>query len=116
MHNAWTVTAGNKADHYKARDVLGRVDDILVSVYAAKTGLKPGRLVDMLAAETWLTADECYDLEFCDSVGAASLVPYARFDARRFRNVPQRVLTGKDSYADDLRREVERRRKAAGLD
>lgn len=70
LHNPWTIVAGNAAELRKAADDLDKIRVSLVEAYMEKAGDKLSRekLDDLLNAETWLTARECYDYGLCDVV------------------------------------------------
>jgi ATP-dependent Clp protease, protease subunit len=88
IHNAWTVTAGNKDDMRQAVKVLGKVDQILIDTYAGRTGLSKWRVKNLLDAESWFTADEAVALELADIITGQSSATVA-FDESKFNNVPR---------------------------
>ncbi|WP_407094575.1 head maturation protease, ClpP-related [Ruoffia sp. FAM 24228] len=61
IHEASTVTWGNKADHYKTINALETIDSSIVSVYAEKTGIDRDEITDWLSGETWFTAEEAVE-------------------------------------------------------
>lgn len=68
IHKAWTVAMGNANDLMDTADLLDKIDGTLVSTYAARTGLAAEKINEMMAAETWFTAQEAVDLAFADSI------------------------------------------------
>lgn len=68
VHEASTITWGNKSDHYKAINALESVDESIMSVYAKKTNLEPETILDWLESETWFTADEAVENGLADGV------------------------------------------------
>ena len=70
IHRAWTVAAGNAEELRKMADDLEVIDKSIESAYMNKAGEKMDRdtLVELLAAETWLTADKCVEYGLCDEV------------------------------------------------
>lgn len=68
IHSPWAI-AGGSAD--ELRKVAGRLDKTeasMIAMYARHTGLGADEVREMLAAETWLNADEALDLGFVDEV------------------------------------------------
>lgn len=70
IHRAWTVAAGNAEELRKMADDLEVIDKSIEAAYMNKAGEKMDRdtLVELLAAETWLTADKCVEYGLCDEV------------------------------------------------
>ena len=91
IHDPWGMAMGT-ADEMRARaDLLDSIKTSIVDTYAARTGMDRGRLVELMAAETWMTASEALDSGFADSVTeplrmAASAGAY---DLSRYRNAPR---------------------------
>ena len=70
IHKAWTCACGNADELRKVADDLDVIDTSIREAYAAKTGDKMGEdtLVDLLSAETWLTAQQCVDYGLADEI------------------------------------------------
>lgn len=68
IHQAWTLAIGNADDLMQTAELLLKVDDSIVNDYAKKTGLNDTELKEMMAAETWLTAEEALEKGFIDSI------------------------------------------------
>lgn len=62
IHNAYSVVDG------QGQDVLDAMNDRQVEVFAAKSGQRKDKIKKMLEAETFLSADEAYDMGFVDKV------------------------------------------------
>ena len=101
IHNAWSICVGPASDMQKQANALNAIDDSTAQVYSNKTGLKKAELLDMMGAETWLTAADCVKQGFATAKAAkrgAELpdmpepVAMARQGFRKalasFRNVP----------------------------
>lgn len=58
IHNASIHSGGNKGDHARTVEVLTSMDGEMAAIYAAKTGRTDAAMLDLMAAETWFTADE----------------------------------------------------------
>lgn len=61
IHNAWMCVCGNAAELRKAANDLDTINTAGRGAYLAKAGdkLDENTLVEMMDAETWLTAEQC---------------------------------------------------------
>ena len=92
IHNPWTLAQGNADELRKQADDMDRIRESLIEAYLGKAGekLDRDRLIALLDAETWLTAQECLELGLCDSIEAPNSVA-AKVDTKLFatyRNTP----------------------------
>lgn len=62
IHNAYSIVDG------QGQDVLDAMNDRQVEVFAAKSGQRKDKIKKMLEAETFLSADEAYEMGFVDKV------------------------------------------------
>jgi len=104
IHNPWTWAAGDANTLRAIADDLDKIRESLVAVYEDRTGLERERIIEMLDAETWLTAEEAVALGFATEIEdskavAASLAGPGRLvingvtvDLTRFQH-PPKVLT-----------------------
>jgi hypothetical protein len=90
VHFAWAGCAGNAGDMRKLADTLDKIDGTLVQTYQDRTGGTQKGIREMLAAETWMNADEALAAGFCDFIGDAADVK-AKFNLSKFSHVPQAV-------------------------
>lgn len=92
IHNAWTIAMGNADDLMETAALLEKIDGTIVDDYVAKTGLPPDEVAAMMAAETWMTADEALAAKFVDSVsGSESKQDRIEWDLSAYSNCPQTV-------------------------
>jgi ATP-dependent protease ClpP protease subunit len=70
---AVSIQNASSGDLESALQALGQVADDYAAAYVAKTGLADGRVRELMAAETWLTAAEALELGFIDEVIAERL-------------------------------------------
>ena len=68
IHNAWTLTAGNKNDLLAGAAVLEKIDQTMIKDYAAKTGLPEDEIQKMMDEETWLSAEDAVSKGFADRI------------------------------------------------
>ena len=103
IHNMWMVAMGNAAELRKAADDLDTVNAAGRQAYLTKAGdkLDESKLIQMMDAETWLTAEQCiaygladrYAESDADMSQAASVLQKANL------NVQQRIELQKSLVA-----------------
>ncbi|WP_415764903.1 head maturation protease, ClpP-related [Pseudomonas sp. ZB1P45] len=70
IHNPWTYAAGDAEDFRKVADVLDQTMEAIIAAYKAKApNIDEAELRRMVAAETWLTANEALALGLVDEIG-----------------------------------------------
>lgn len=74
VHNPWTFVAGNADTLRQVADDLDKVREAMIPVYEARTGLERARVIELLDAETWMTAEEAVELGFADEIEEAKAV------------------------------------------
>lgn len=82
VHNPWGVSMGNADDMRETADLLEKIGTSMLATYAAKTGLPDDALKEMLAVDTWMTADEALASGFATEVIDA-IEAKAAFDMER---------------------------------
>ena len=70
IHKASTIAWGNEDEMQEVIEMLRKTDDSIVSVYAARTGKSKEEIKQLLADETWMTADEAVEMGFADEAMA----------------------------------------------
>lgn len=80
IHNSWTFALGNATDLRKTADLLDQIDGSLVQTYAARTGMDADAIASMMAAETWIGADEAVKQKFADVVDTKEAEAKASID------------------------------------
>ncbi|ADK13437.1 head maturation protease, ClpP-related [Clostridium ljungdahlii] len=68
VHNPWSYAMGNAKDFRKLADDLDKVRESMISVYEDKTGMEKESIVELLDAETWMTAEEAVEFGFADEI------------------------------------------------
>lgn len=102
IHNPLTWVGGEAEDMRKMADTLDKVRDGIVAAYQQKTLLEESRIIELMDAETWMTASEAVELGFADEIEqghriAASLndgnmvINGLTIDATRYGNMPSIV-------------------------
>lgn len=89
IHDPWDVAVGNAEDLREAADLLDQFGTSLVNIYVTKTGLSEDEIREMMAAETWLTADEALARGFVDEViEPVAAEAFADLDVGELASVP----------------------------
>ncbi len=70
VHNPMALVIGNAKDLRREADALDKIRVGMIEAYLAHTGdkLSEEKLKELLDAETWLTAEECYDYGLADEL------------------------------------------------
>jgi len=116
VHNPWTIVAGEASELRKMADTLDKVRDSMVVAYESRSALTAEEIVELLDAETWLSAAECEEYGFCDEIEDAKEVA-ACIDERyfeRYRNAPKELLKKPEEV--DEARELEKQKLAIELE
>ncbi len=93
IHNPYTFTAGNAEELRKMADDLDKIRESIVSTYEDKTGLDRKKIIELMDAETWMTADEAKEYGFADDVEEEKQVAASvgGFFMNKYRNVPENL-------------------------
>ena len=78
IHNPWTIAIGNAADFRKLADDLDKINESIKAAYLGKAAdLEESKLIELMDAETWLTAQEAVDLGLADEIEESKAVAAA---------------------------------------
>ena len=84
VHQASTIAAGTSEDMRDAANWLDKVDGSLRNIYMDRMGADEAKAAEIMAKDTYLTADECLDLGFAtallDDIRATAKFDLARAD------------------------------------
>ena len=94
IHNAWGGTSGEAKDMRKTAETLDKITSELTDIYVKKTGLSYDALAEMMDEETWLNAQEAFDLGFIDTI-SDSIKVAAKYDVSKFKNITQEEIKNK---------------------
>lgn len=72
VHNSWSIAMGNAEEFRKTAGLLDQIDATIVATYAKRTNLDEGALRDMLAAETWIGAQQAVEEGWADRIAGDS--------------------------------------------
>ena len=79
IHNPWSGIYGNADELRKEAKILDKIKETMIDSYAAKSKLSREEISKIMDEETWLTAQEAFELGFCTDV-TAPLNIYASID------------------------------------
>lgn len=68
VHRAWMSSGGNKHDLERDAAALSAVDEALSAAYCEKSGMSKGDALELMDAETWLTAERALELKLIDGI------------------------------------------------
>ena len=89
IHKAWSLAVGNADDMLHAAGLLEQIDGTLAQTYAARTGMDADKIAAMLAAETWITANDAVEQGFADRVAEAAPKASNKWDLSAFNAAPR---------------------------
>jgi ATP-dependent Clp protease protease subunit len=101
IHGAMALCVGFAADMRKMADTLDQVSSSIADIYVNETGLSNRRVTEMMAAETWMSADEAVQNGFATSTGPGNRVQNT-FDLSCFKNAPKELLEEKKRTISDI--------------
>lgn len=101
IHKASGMVMGNSDD---MRDFAGKLDKVNSSIsttYTSKTKKDEAEINDMMKAETWMTADEAFEMGFVDEIsGEADMAACAKFvpimQKAKFQHIPEGIAAKKE--------------------
>ena len=71
IHKAWGLSIGNADEHRSHADLLDKVDGEQAAIYTSKSGKSTDEVLELMRAETFMSADEAVAGGFADSVLSA---------------------------------------------
>lgn len=98
IHSPWTLAMGNAVELRKTADLLDKYEDRIFSAYMERTNGKysDDEMRQMLADETWMSADEAVEHGFADSIENIIAEPVMIAEGR-YAKTPKMYLTRKDA-------------------
>lgn len=112
IHEPYVLAVGNQHDLRETAEILEKINNNMIDIYAANATPGKKEIAQMLKAETWFTAKEAKEKGFVDTIldgkGAK-----ATFDLSVFANVPE-GMEGNREGRELTEREIERALRDAG--
>lgn len=109
IHNPWTIAMGNAQDFRKLADDLDKIRESLIAAYQEKSNLDREKIIELMDAETWLTADEALEYRFIDEIEKPKQIA-ASIDQsymKMYRNVPKNLIKEEKPKQDLAKSEKE---------
>lgn len=92
IHDAQGLGMGNADEMRKMADTLDTVTGAIADIYVANTGMSKDEVLDLMHAETWMSADEAKQMGFATAVSDAAKVANS-YDLSKFKfkNAPKEL-------------------------
>jgi ATP-dependent Clp protease protease subunit len=97
IHNPWVIAVGDAAELRAAADMVEKVEETLAGIYVEASGIPVEQVRELMAAETWYTADGAVAAGFADAVedgSEAGPTASAKFDLSVFAHAPDDLRVG----------------------
>lgn len=117
IHDPWAMVIGTSEDMRKEAGVLDKISNTLVQTYVDRTGLPTNQVEQLMADETWFSAQESKEYGFIDFI-TGDEAAQASFDLNGFNNIPkayQNMLSVKKQDELPTERQLERHLRDVGL-
>jgi ATP-dependent Clp endopeptidase proteolytic subunit ClpP len=91
IHAPWSYAVGNAEDMRQQADLLDKLKEQLIDIYAAANGkIDREKITELVAAETWMTGSEAIENGFAHKItkSKAAAQMLASLDVRDFSNMP----------------------------
>lgn len=115
VHKPWTWTMGNSDELDTTVERLIQIEDEMVTIYKAKSGLPRDEIKSLLRAETWMSADEAIEKGFVDKkAGEALPIAASAFDKKWINKAPKKFKSEASEAikaATELKNKIEARLK-----
>ena len=101
IHKASGMVVGNSDDMRDFAEKLDKVNGSIATTYISKTKKGGKEIDDLMAAETWMTADEALEMGFVDETsGEVDMAACAKFipvmAKAGFHNIPKEIAAKKE--------------------
>jgi ATP-dependent protease ClpP protease subunit len=102
IHKAWGMVIGNEDDMRQTADLLAKIDGQIADTYARRAGGDKEEYLALMAAETWLTAEEAVTAKLADAIIEENTQrPQARWDLSAFVNAPDMPAPEPESQPEE---------------
>lgn len=92
IHNASTVSEGDKNAMTDTASMLKSVDESIANTYVAKTGMDRDKVLNLMNKETWMDAVKAKELGFIDDIMFENQVPQVAASAAGEGLIPSNVI------------------------
>lgn len=105
IHNAWSLTIGDKRDHAAQAELLAGMDRDIAKDYSARTGKSESELASLMDAETWFNADEAKAAGFVDSIVETTKAAN-KWNLSAYANAPADLQAETKTHLEHLERRL----------
>lgn len=93
IHEPWSIVAGSSTMMRDEADLLDKVGIQIAQAYVNKSGKELNDVLDIMAAETWFTAQEALDAGLIDFIDSSknTKAKMDMFDLSVFAHVPEKL-------------------------
>ncbi len=106
IHKPFSIVIGTAEDMRAEADLLDKVSETISKIYQNKSGKDEKEIKDLMAAETWFTAEEALEAGFIDKIyedkKEETEAKATMFDLSVFAHVPDVLSTSKKTTKREL--------------
>lgn len=114
VHEAWAMAVGRAGDMRAMADVLDLENRAIAETYAARTKRSAEEMVELMAAETWMSAQEAKDLGFTDEIAREEAASQVDDEKMAARSTPAISLAAQTEARVGLARQARRLQQLSG--
>lgn len=116
IHDPFGGSFGTAEEHRKLADLLDKVKDSIANTYVARTGMDKEQALQLMAAETWFTAEEALAANLVSRIGSEmAMAACVRNDLFKFKHMPASLVNQEKPAEEPVPYETELRRKINAL-
>lgn len=104
VHNVSSYASGDNRDMAHMAEVLENANRAIAAAYVAKSGMAESEALDMMARETWLTAQQAKELKLVDAVMFETVQPVQLAAGYQTDLLPRAVIDKVKKEQSDKRR------------
>lgn len=99
IHEPMGLAIGNASEHRTTADMLDKLTGVYASSYAARSGKDMDEMLSIMAAETWLTAEEAVEAGFATGIVESKrrVAACASIPKGWFKRTPAKMIVKDDA-------------------
>lgn len=114
IHDPSAFAMGRAEELRKTADVLDQIKETIINTYATRTGMEREKIAQMMADETWFTAEEAIAHKLADE-SAAGVKAAASFDLSAFGYSKAPAASNAAPDTDNISSEADNERRSRNL-
>ena len=95
IHRCWTVAMGNCKDFRSTADVMEMLDQDIADSYVERTKKDKAEIIEMMDAETWMSAEDALAMGFIDSIYKVERKPKAEVEMPEIKAISPFAIAAK---------------------